>query len=474
MKRGILVGMLSILAVFALGQSEATKFTISQLKEDHELLVRSLKEAHAGLYRYTSREQMDRLFEQTRMAIDKPMTEKEFYRLMMPVITAIKCGHTKFYREGRPDDRYAFHDKQLFPLKLYFSNGNAYVRDFYATGSGIPRGARVNSINGLKIPDIIRKLREFIPVDANVQSTLNEEMNLFFNGYFSTFISQGPQYEITWTYKAQTRRSVLHGVHYTIIRQKDSTDRKPNELPLRLQFDNSTTAIMTIENFYVDKGQQDYFWFIDSSFRLLKERNVQDLVIDLRNNEGGIEEWGGYLYSYLADRDFQYYSKIRLARKDTFSFRRYAWLPPQYDAALSLIQVKDGEYLWPMQDYLAVKSPQANAFSGKVYMLVNGLSFSVTSELAAIVQNNTRAEFIGEETGGAYQGNNSGVFAVVTLPNTRLTAGIPLMAFYMNVQAPAKDRGVIPGHIVRNSIDDVLAGRDAVMEYTLQLITKSK
>ena len=44
----------------------------------------------------------------------------------------------------------------------------------------------------------------------------------------------------------------------------------------------------------------------------------------------------------------------------------------------------------------------------------------------------------------------------------------------MNVEAPEHDRGIVPDHIVSNSIEDVLAGRDAVMEYTLRLITKSK
>ena len=88
-----------------------------------------------------------------------------------------------------------------------------------------------------------------------------------------------------------------------------------------------------------------------------------------------------------------------------------------------------------------------------------------------MLHNNKKATFIGEETGGAYYGNNSGVFAIVTLPNTKLTVGIPLMAYYSNVSGyPYKDRGILPDHTVKNSVEDVLHKRDVVMEYTLELI----
>ena len=88
-----------------------------------------------------------------------------------------------------------------------------------------------------------------------------------------------------------------------------------------------------------------------------------------------------------------------------------------------------------------------------------------------MMHNNRRATFIGEETGGAYYGNNSGVFAIVSLPNTKLTMGIPLMAYYSNVSGyPYKDRGILPDHTVTNSVSDVLQKRDATLEYTLKFI----
>jgi C-terminal processing protease CtpA/Prc len=215
--------------------------------------------------------------------------------------------------------------------------------------------------------------------------------------------------------------------------------------------------VLTIENFYVDKKEQKFYPFIDSVFADLKKKQVDNLVIDVRNNEGGEENWGGYLYSYLTDTPFRYYDKITMTQKEKFSFKQYAWLPKFFGLMHLFMKEKNGQVYFTKQKYLHTQEPAKNAYKGNVYVLINGMSFSTTTEFASMLHNNKKATFIGEETGGAYYGNNSGVFAIVTLPNTKLTVGIPLMAYYSNVSGyPYKDRGILPDHTVKNSVEDVL------------------
>ncbi|RYG27384.1 MAG: hypothetical protein EOO01_41445 [Chitinophagaceae bacterium] len=209
--------------------------------------------------------------------------------------------------------------------------------------------------------------------------------------------------------------------------------------------------------------------FIDSAFLAIKNAGAKTLVIDLRNNEGGVEEYGGYLYAYLARQPFVYYRKVTVANNKEPTVKQYAFLPPGYEQALPHVQEKNGEFLWPLQEYLSEHLPKANAFNHKVYILTNGFSFSVTAEFASTVRTTKRAIFIGEETGGAYEGNNSGVFASVTLPNTKLTAGIPLMGFYMNTDdRTKKDRGIQPDITLVATVQDLLKGRDVVLEKAIE------
>ena len=467
----ILTAAAWLLALNVSAQPKATTFSAEQLQQDYELFVRALKEAHPGLYRYTPKSEMDALFEATKSQIRDGMTEEEFYKLALPIIVKIRCGHTKWFRKDKTDDRYAFYNTNLFPLKLHFVENKAYVIGDYSKSADIELETEVLSINGKTIPQIREQINRFIPTDGYVQSFLNEELNHFFSGYFATFVNHQDSYNITFQRKNKKFTKVLPGVSLQAIQGEEEESKRAPQLPLRLNYLKPDIAVLDIDRFFIPKAEQDFYAFMDSAFLDLKKKGVENLIIDLRDNEGGEESFGGYLFSYLAVDSFQYYKKITAAQKERFSFLDYAWLPDAYETERKTLIEKDGEVLWMRQPYLFKKSPQPNAFKGKVYILTNGLSFSTTTEFASVMHHHKRATFIGDETGGAYYGDNSGVFTIVTLPNTKLGIGIPLLGFYSNVSGyPHKERGIIPDHKVKLTAADVMHKRDAVMDYTLRLI----
>ncbi|MGN6616062.1 MAG: S41 family peptidase [Ilyomonas sp.] len=456
---------------FTFYTSAQEKIPVIKLKQDHELFVRALKEAHAGLHRYASAETMDSLFATTEKAIDHDMTSEEFYKLMMPVVAKIKCGHTKWYPENKPDDMYAFHSMDIFPLRLYFVNKKAFFLYSYDSTISILPGTEIMSIDGISIPSIIEELHAFMTIDGNVQSAVYSELNRSFNGYYATFINTATSFEVVYKEGDHKITTNLSSVTFDQIKDRDALEQKPYQMPLRLVYPAKDVALLTIESFYVDKKEHKYYPFIDSVFQELKSKRIDHLIIDVRNNEGGEENWGGYLFSYLTDKKFRYYDRITMAQKEKFSFKQYAWLPPHFGLMHLFMKKRNNEIRFVLQKYLRTHSPKKNAFKGSVYVLTNGSSFSVTSELCSVIQSQRKATFVGEETGGAYQGNNSGVFAVLTLPNTKLTLGIPLMAFYTRVLDNGyKNRGVLPDYEVKLSVYDVFLKRDAVLEKTLQLI----
>ena len=185
----------------------------------------------------------------------------------------------------------------------------------------------IQSINGKPMPSIIRELHQFITIDGNVQSALYEELNHSFNGYFATFIGTRASYDVIYTNGNNLLSKSLPAVNLTAIEKRDSLEKPVHQLPLRLSYPSPNIAVLTIENFYVDKKEQKFYPFIDSVFADLKKKQNDNLVIDVRNNEGGEENWGGYLYSYLTDTAFRYYDKILMTQKEKFSFKEYAWLP---------------------------------------------------------------------------------------------------------------------------------------------------
>ncbi|MBC8082876.1 MAG: hypothetical protein H7Z21_06640, partial [Hymenobacter sp.] len=44
----------------------------------------------------------------------------------------------------------------------------------------------------------------------------------------------------------------------------------------------------------------------------------------------------------------------------------------------------------------SIQKPNENSYNGKLFILINGLSFSAAAEFCSIVRSNQRGKFIGE------------------------------------------------------------------------------
>jgi C-terminal processing protease CtpA/Prc len=126
-------------------------------------------------------------------------------------------------------------------------------------------------------------------------------------------------------------------------------------------------------------------------------------------------------------------------------------------------------------DNPGLQQPSKAAFTGTVYILIDGGCLSTTAEFLTLVHFHHRATFIGEESTGAYYGT-TGEVAKVILPNTKLGVFIPIAADYMAVGGTHDHdagRGVIPDFPVKHTIADLLAGGDREFELALKLARSS-
>jgi hypothetical protein len=460
----LVIGLLLLLAGIP-GKTQRV-FTPQQLRTDFTVIRQALEEAHPGLYRYQTKEQVDRQFTTIEKALKRGMTEYEFYRLVNPLIASIGDGHVKFHRAGRPDDLYAFHEEGYLPLRLWFKDGNAFVLKTYGGNNELPPGTRILSINGEDMTHIIARLSRNIFADGAVQSAKYAALNNDFAGYYGIFT--GPSAQFTIGYKEEGGKKmkiVMKAVH-----AKDVQPEASSEPPYSMSFPAKGIALLRIAVFMDNSGMPPFRNFLDSAFRQIREKEVHSLIIDLRNNEGGTDNLGLLLNSFVTRAPFRYYNKLTVAGIGPYSFAAHAIFPPEMDYLKQFVEKVGDEYHFTYKEGLNMIDPAANAFTGNLYILQNGRSFSVTTEFAAIVKDNRRAVFIGEESGGAMQGNSSGGFAMVTLPNTRLGLDVPLLGYYMSLRNPFDaDKGVPADHIVVPSVTDILQQRDPVLELALQL-----
>ena len=451
-----------------------TVIPLEALREDFHLFRSALEEAHPGLYRYATREHMDSLFNGYEEGLQRPATQRAFYQSLLPLVDAIQCGHTKWMPSERKGYPYFYYTDRLFPLKLFIEKNRAFVIDFYVNVSGIDKGDEVISINGEEIPVIIDRLLGGIFSDGENNTLKYYELNRYFSAWYADMTpgDAPPGKEFTVRVLKNGLESEIT-LEAATLEQVLAVEEKTEEAgSFNLSFEQPATAVLTIPYFWNAESGPGFKKFLKQSFHEIIEKNTEHLIIDLRNNEGGKEVYGSLLLSYLMDSEFPYYDRLEITQKKKFTFSQYASVPLAFRILKRLFKKSgSGMYVWHGHKNCGMQEPRKNNYTGKVYVLINGGSFSVSTEFASVLQSLDRAVFIGEETGGGYYGNNSGFFAVVILPHSKLELGIPLIGFYSSVKpVPRPNRGIFPDYEVSPSLNGVLNNRDEVLEFTQSLI----
>lgn len=247
--------------------------------------------------------------------------------------------------------------------------------------------------------------------------------------------------------------------------------------------DSLNTGVMTIASFIpslIQKKFGDYYKFIDSTISVFNNLKIANLIIDIRGNNGGDEEYVAYLLARLLDKPFRIYDRID-APVNKYSFLEFTNRGFFFNFFNSMSYIKDKEtnryILKNKAGWHKLINPDNPHFNGKIYILINGWTFSGASDFAAIADYNGSEKiiFIGEETGGAYYGNNSGDWLQLVLPNSKIKISMPVRFYLLAVSDhQPEDRGIIPDFQVESNINDILREIDKPMQFTLNYIEKSK
>jgi hypothetical protein len=459
------------------------RFEILQLKEDFSLLRATLEEGHAGLYFYTTKEEMDSLFDHLFDGLDHPMTELEYYGYLAPLIAGINDGHTGMMF-SQDYDKYLQNHPILMPFKLLFIDGKTFLFRNYSENEDVELGGEVVSINGHPMSEILAKMLAVQPSDGhNVTSKYRrlENTTTFGRGYIQ-FYGITTSFHIVYLspkdgMKKELRVKGLKQEELMQIFSQRYPEAAQNRLPIELEY-RGDVAILTIRTFSFGAYRTaniSFPHFLKKTFRELSDKNIPYLIIDLRDNGGGEDLWGRLLFSYLMDKPYMYYNFLEVNRT-TFSFLAHTDAPDITKMLQKRTQKNErGTYDILVHSNLGEQKPLKPTFLGKVYVLINGRSFSGSGETTSLMHYHKKAVFVGEECGAGYYGNTSGLMPTLTLPQTKLRFRIPMVRYHMAVSSyDYPDRGIIPDYPFTRTIQDHLNGKDTEMDFVLDLIDKQK
>jgi hypothetical protein len=448
-----------------------TPLSPAAAQEDFDVLRSALDEAHGGLHRFVSKPELDRRFDTHRARLDRPLTRPELAGILSEAIADIRDGHLRLEYDSATT--VALASAKVFPLRVVLEDARLVVLfNDSPTDTSVRPGMEVVSISGRTVRQLLDVLLPKVSGDGFIETGRRTRLARTLPQLYWLFVEQAAEYVVALRDSAgrtmtatlagiseRDRRTIANPVNAVIAANLARLDAPPGNVSLEF-LDTHTLARLRVRAF----DGEGFPASLDSAFRTLRERGTTKLILDLRGNGGGVDDYGALLVSYFLDRPFRYFDRIKITTNAP-SFA--TWLPRTFEATRNgTIADPTGGYLVTTAHHAGVGEWQsaAHPFQGQLIVLIDGGSFSTTADVAAQLRSRRRALFIGEETAGTYEGNTSGLNALIVLPNSGLRLKVMMYGYWNAVQSQAGGRGILPDHAVSFRVADVLRGTDRALE----------
>ncbi len=522
----LFLGILATLVLISCGSvkkhnENITKLhSIEELREDVDKLYHQLKKHHPKLYQYTPQEVMEFKFDSLKQSIKTPMNSRSFYKKVAPVLTSVRQGHVSIRPLGKRferKERKALNKKkfEFYDLDFEYLDDKLLVKRTIGKDSSFV-GAEVVSIAGEPASKLAETYKTRFASDGYNLTLYDRFVSKGFKSFYVRDKGFLDSLEVTFRTKDSTFSKLFKRIpkkekkKIDSAKVKNDTIKKEKPKKLTKQQKDSLKAVSKKRKKYNKKhgfiartkeytrnfsfigkdsavaymkirgfSNGNYKKFYEQSFKKIDSAKAKYFVLDLRNNGGGRIAEIEKLYSYLTDKEFQFITESEVNSRLPILKSIMSNTTPTGLKILSgvlspilivqnLLKVKknDGKLYYKFK-YAKPEPPNPLNFKGKVYVLINGNSFSASSIISTNLQATKRATFVGEETGGAYNGTVAGFYKLYQLPNSKLVTRIGLMQIETPYKQEPDGFGVKPDVEITPTIEDVKSNNDPELEWIL-------
>ncbi len=414
----------------------ARVFDAAAYKADLDQLGNTLLKVHPNALKFISREDFWKTIEQKKNLITDHTTYGEFRWHCQEIMANLHCSHTgmgDFYPENN-----MLPVAVRFPLQTRWVNDQLWVTHPLNNSGKVDAKAEITSINGVPVANLMRDIYPHLTAQGYIQTTKKH----IFNQWSSILIPHALGFPQTYSIgiKGKKEPVVLNPAEKaTGPWQDNSIPGCSTDLCLDLSPDQQTATItIATFNFYPWNNLPVFQHFIDSSFTVIQQKGIKNLIIDVRFNGGGSQYASIHLLRYLVDRPFIYYANAQFEGKTA--------------------KIEGEEEITPF----------ANRFKGKCYFLIDGNGKSTTGHFMSLVKTWRLGTIVGEEL-GSNQFCSAGQ-KICRLTNTRMEYYVANNTHESTATTLPDEVGILPDHTVIQTFEEYMNKTDAVKAYTLRLI----
>lgn len=464
--------------------------TSADLESDAAILRKAYEALHPGLYRYSSKAEMDAKFHALQKNLSRDLSLQDAFVAFSVFAAQVKCGHTypNFFNQKSAVAAALFQGQNRVPFYFRWLDQEIVVTRDFTPNHQLPRGTRVLSINGTPVRAILDRLMTIARADGSNDAkriayleVSGDSVYEAFDVYFPLFFPQkSVAMQLVEQRPGEAKPQTLEVEALTFeqriapIKAREAGRKGGDVVVFEWKYLDDGTAYLRMPTWALYDSKWDWKPWLNARLDEISERNSPALVVDLRGNEGG-NDIGDEILKRLVRNDLRVSAYRRLVR--------YRQSPAELDPYLDTwdpsfknwgTAAAELEQPWPTAppvQYFAVKKyddasgdvirPVGKPFRGKFYVLIDANNSSATFQFAQTVRQNKLGTLIGQPTGGNQRGINGGAFFFLRLPKTQIEMDLPLIGNFP--ASPQPDAGLAPDILVTPTLHDIIEGKDVEM-----------
>ena len=309
--------------------------TPAQLQADVEIMKHALRSLHPGLYRYNDSTSLALAVEALEATVQNDLTLPEAYLAFSKFLAKIKCGHTyaNFWNQPEPVQHAVFNQADKVPFTFRLIGKRMFITQ-NASAQSLAPGTEILSLNGTSVSTILDTLITVVKADGSNDGKRLSDLQLSGVGDYEAFDVYYPLFfpvpdhtfniavrdPTTQAISTITVSALTRSGRAVILEQRYGLQPTTNDDLWQFRILDDRTAHLKLGTFVTWRMEMDWKQFLNDAFAEMDRLHIENLILDLRGNEGGDTTVNDLLFSYLVTRPIQLTG--RQARL------RYSKIPP--------------------------------------------------------------------------------------------------------------------------------------------------
>lgn len=448
----ILIGI-TFLLLLSIGKEN----TVSDQKKDLAIFKKVILAKESKIDLHVKKDSILYYFNQLDIIFSTNQSKINQFKYFGKALAKIQCGHTQIQpnktiftewltaRNSLPIDYYLI-GKRLVVNKIN-SNDIPLLKEGkskFQLKKKVKEGTEILAIDGESIADIMNHIGEFLSSDENsMEFKYYQSAQLFeFYRHISSPFKKD-SIEVTFLSRSGDTSSVyfltgaapVHTINDRL--QKSEARYQKNESSLGQFAIVNKKGFFRFKSFSMSYGAK-FEDFLERSFKKMKTKNIDELIIDLRGNTGGAMQYSFMRYivgedvslgKYIVGKPKKGIESSHI-KKFSSSYTKHRKISKKQARLKRFGKFNDGEVK-------TTKVDTALIFKGDIVVITDEGTFSAAAMLACHLKTLGNAKIIGRTAGGSFYKGNAGTI-LLKLPKSKLEMFVNPNSFYSHLESVAE------------------------------------